>query len=101
MDSMFAYCEKFTSLDLSGFDTSSVKDVSGMFRNCDSLETLNLSGWDFSKATIDNPIYMSMMFYGCDKLKTIYIRGCSQITIGLIKSQLKDDHILDQVTIIT
>ena len=86
MDSMFAYQQKFTSLDLSGFDTSNVTDVSGMFRNCDSLETLNLSGWDFSKATINNPIYM---------------RGCSQVTINLIKSELKDEHLLDQVTIIT
>ena len=101
MSSMFAYQAKFTSLDLSGFDTSNVKDVSGMFRNCDRLETLNLSGWDFSKATSINPIYMAGMFIGDHSLKTIYMRGCSQITIGLIKSQLKDDHILDQVTIIT
>ena len=101
MDSMFAYQKNFTSLDLSGFDTSNVTDISGMFRNCDSLETLNLSGWDFSKATSINPIYMAGMFIGDHSLKTIYMRGCSQITIGLIKSQLKDDHILDQVTIIT
>ena len=101
MDSMFAYQKNLTSLDLSGFDTINVTDVSGMFRNCDSLETLNLSGWDFSKATISNPIYMEGMFIGDHSLKTIYMRGCSQITIGLIKSELKDDHILDQVTIIT
>ena len=101
MYGMFAYCKNLSSIDVSSFDTSNVKDVSGMFRNCDRLETLNLSGWDFSKATINNPIYMEGIFIGDHSLKTIYMRGCSQITIGLIKSELKDEYILDQVTIIT
>ena len=41
-------CDNVETLDLSGWKTSNVKNMSGMFANCKNLESLNLSGWDTS-----------------------------------------------------
>ena len=48
MSGMFAYCENLKSLNLSGWDTSKVEDLSLMFANCKNLESLDLSNWDTS-----------------------------------------------------
>jgi surface protein len=53
-------------LDLSAWDTSNIKDMSGMFYNCVSLEEVNISGWDFSN--IQETDYM---FYKCMSLDKI------------------------------
>ena len=67
-----------------------------MFSDCESLESLNLSNFDTSNVTD-----MRYMFDGCYKLRTIYMRNCSQTTIDKIKDALSEANILDQVTIIT
>ena len=41
MRSMFYYCNKLTSIDLSNFDTSKVDDMEWMFNNCSNLTSLN------------------------------------------------------------
>ena len=51
MYGMFYNCSNLTSLDLSGFDTSKVTDMSSMFSNCNNLTSLDLSGFDTSKVT--------------------------------------------------
>ena len=79
MNSMFAYCYALTSLDLSNLNTSNVAftvDRNGnkyggmnyMFYRCESLTSLDLSSFNTSKVT-----GMTDMFWGCEKLKTIYV----------------------------
>jgi len=58
MSAMFNQSRAFGDIDLSGWDTSSVTDMSYMFDSA-SFNTLNLSGWDTSNVTS-----MSSMFYG-------------------------------------
>ena len=58
------------SLDLSGWKTSGVKDMSEMFYNCKNLESLNVSGWDTSN--VEN---MSAMFFDCRSLKSLDLSG--------------------------
>ena len=48
------------SLDLSGWKTSNVKNMSWMFSFCKGLKSLDLSGWDTS-----NVEDMKEMFYQC------------------------------------
>ncbi len=58
---MFSY-SKLTNLDLSGWNTSNVTNMSYMFS--DSMFTdLDLSNWDTSKVT-----NMNRMFYYCNNL---------------------------------
>lgn len=56
-------------LDLSGWDTSSVTDMSGMFQYSD-ITGVNLSGWDTSSVTD-----LSRMFWGCDELVRVELPG--------------------------
>ena len=46
---MFASCSSLTSVNLSGINTSNVRDISAMFMGCDSLTTLDLSSFDTSR----------------------------------------------------
>ena len=67
---MFSYCRSLSSLDLSGFDTSSVTTMSFMFSGCSSLVSLDLSGFDTSSVTT-----MSSMFEGCSSLVSLDLSG--------------------------
>lgn len=90
----FYGCSGLTSLDLSKWKMDKVTSVPGMFNGCSSLETLDLSGWDLDKANwhdvSDNyGKTVRCMFYGCKKLKTIRMVGCSKATNDLVKRDLK------------
>lgn len=54
----FYGAKSLTSLDLSHFDTSKVKNMHGMFMDMESLQTINLSGFNTS-----NVEYMDRMFF--------------------------------------
>ena len=70
MSSMFGYCYFLKSLDVSRFDTSSVTDMSDMFASCDVLTSLDLSGFDTSNVTD-----MSNMFRHCSGLTSLDVSG--------------------------
>ena len=50
-EKMFLNCDSLISLDLSNFDTSSVKDMRSIFSGCNSLISINLSNFDTSSVT--------------------------------------------------
>ena len=56
------------TLDLSGWKTSNVKDMSWMFGGCKTLESLDLSGWDVS-----NVKTMNDMFACCENIEYLDI----------------------------
>lgn len=89
----FYGCSGLTSLDLSKWKMDKVTSVPGMFNGCSSLETLDLSGWNLDKANwhdvTDYGKEERCMFYGCKKLKTIRMVGCSKATKDLVKRDLK------------
>ena len=60
MSYMFYEFTMLESIDLSGWDTSNVENMYGMFSNCNNLKSLDLSGWDTSK--VGN---MGWMFSWC------------------------------------
>lgn len=66
MKFMFYYCSSLSSLDLSGFNTSNVIDMEYMFGDCFSLKSLDLSSFNTSSV-----IDMSQMFYDCNKLTAL------------------------------
>lgn len=68
MEGMF-YWSGLVSLDLSGLDTSSVTDMSGMFGSCRELKTLNIRNLDTACVTD-----MSGMFSDCRSLTKLDIR---------------------------
>lgn len=63
---MFRYCYDLTSIDMSGFDTSSATNISYMFESCQKLASLDLSNFDTS-----NVIYMPAVFRDCRALTSL------------------------------
>lgn len=57
---------KIPSLDLSGWNTSNIVNMSNTFYSCTTLSELNISTWNTSKVTS-----MSSMFYNCTSLKEL------------------------------
>lgn len=66
MSYMFMECFDLTELNLSNLDTSRVSDMRWMFNECYKLTTLDLSSFDTSKVK-----GMTGMFWGCTNLTTI------------------------------
>ncbi|WP_028519303.1 BspA family leucine-rich repeat surface protein [Ruminococcus flavefaciens] len=66
MNYMFYNSPALESLELSGWDTSKVEDMTGVFFDCKKLESLDLRGWDTSN--VEN---MSCMFEECNELRSL------------------------------
>ena len=66
MSKMFSWCNALESLDVTGFDTSKVTDMSYMFANCSGLKSLDVTGFDTSKVT-----NMKCMFNLCSELTSL------------------------------
>ena len=52
MNSMFAGCSSLQTLNLSNFNTSSVRDISYMFNDCTSLKYLIISNFNLDKTNM-------------------------------------------------
>ena len=63
---LFEGCWKYTTMDMTGFNTQYVTNMSQMFFLCYNVEHLDLSGWNF-----DNVSNMANMFDRCEKLESI------------------------------
>ena len=68
LEETFNLCQRLTSLDVSGFDTSNVTIFKGLFDGCFRLEALDVSGFDTSKATT-----FQSMFRQCTSLASLDI----------------------------
>ena len=69
MCDMFCDCNSITSLDLSNFDTSNVKEMYSMFYYCSNLTTIK--GVIDMKSCTD----YSLMFENCPKLSGVKIKN--------------------------
>jgi surface protein len=77
MVNMFYGCSSLTSIDLSHFDTSSIKYMASMFAGCSSLTSLDLSHFDTSKLED-----CSEMFSGCSALTSVDLRYFNSRHLG-------------------
>jgi len=75
--SVFAYCNKLTRLDLSNFVTNKVTDMSYMFEDCNSLTSLNMRNSVFDSVKTTSYIFM---FKNTPNLTTIYVKDSSAQT---------------------
>jgi surface protein len=63
-------CSNLTTLDVSGWDTSSVTNFNGFVFACSNLTTLDVSGWDTSSVT-----NFGAFASGCTNLTTVTVTG--------------------------
>ena len=66
MNNLFEGCSNLTSLDLSGFRTSNVTDMSNMFYGCKSLKYLDISNFYIHYST-----NLQMIFNNLNSLEII------------------------------
>ena len=85
MSYMFYCCARLESLNLSGWDTSSAKTMHGMFYHCESLESLDLSGWNISD--VDD---MSYMFSDCESLESLDLSGWDTHNVWDMDNMFRD-----------
>lgn len=75
---LFMGCASLKSLDLSGWDISSmptldqysISTIDSIFSGCTNLKSLNLSNWHFSE-----PVSLTHAFEGCSSLEEINLAG--------------------------
>lgn len=74
---VFTACVNIAKLDVLGWDTSKITSFSRAFAYCYSLKSLNVSGWDMSKAAV-----VSGIFTACSNL--------ADLTFGENFGKMKD-----------
>mgnify|MGYP000970920186 CR=1 FL=1 len=109
--SMFEECSKYTSFDLSNFDTSKVTDMGYMFYGCSSLTSLDLSSFNTSNVT-----YMRWMFKGCSSLTQLDLsnfdtskvtkmyemfNSCSKLTTIYVSNKWNVDNVTESEEMFT
>ena len=93
MNSTFESCSSLLSLNLSNFNTVSVKYINSMFAYCSSLTSLNLSNF-----ITQSVINMNLMFYGCNRLEYInlqlYNEFVNELSIDKILFSIPENIVL-------
>ena len=90
MSWMFTDCFALESLDMSGFNTSSLKNMSNMFNGCVNLKSIN--GLD--KLNTNNVENVSSIFLNCPNLNVLDL---SNFQLGLVDKSLPNrfDRLFD------
>ena len=82
---MFNICRSLTSLDLSNFNTSKVTKMNDMFCSCYSLTSLDLSNFNTSNVTD-----MSRMFYNCTELTSLNVSNFDTSNVTTMNSMFSN-----------
>ena len=89
---MFYNCSKVTTLNLSGFYTVNVEDMSYMFGNCFKVNNLNFSS--FNTINVTN---MKYMFYQCLALTSLDISSFNTLNVTDMTSMFSNDIKLTKI----
>ena len=94
MSNMFYYCTSLESLDLKHFDVKSVKNMSNMFCGCSNLISLDLLGWITSNVTS-----MDGMFDGCSSLGDLNLSSFDTSRVASTQSMFSNCSNLISITL--
>lgn len=95
---MFMNCYNLETVDLSGFDTSTVTDMSNMFDMSDG-EYSRLTDLDLSKLNTSNVTDMRQMFSGCTALRSLYMDNWDTRNVTDMREMFTDCESLDSLYI--
>jgi len=94
MHDLFHSCRSLTSLDVSNFDTSNVKNMGYMFVSCYRLTSLDVSNWDVSKVTD-----MNNLFYDCNKLTSLDVSNWDTSSATVMGGMFRDCNALTSLDV--
>jgi surface protein len=92
MSNLFSGCKKLVALNIINFNTSSVTNMDSMFKECYSLASLNLSNFDTSLVT-----NMRYMFFSCSKLTSLNLSNFSTKSLKIIDYIFYDCKYLEYI----
>lgn len=82
---VLADCDTASSLDVSKWDTSGIRDMSYLFKNCAFVQLLNLLGFDTSSVET-----RAGMFSGCTRLLSLDLRSFDTNMLGDTSEMFRD-----------
>lgn len=91
---MFYECSSLTSLDLSGWNTSSLNNIVSFLSGCSSLTSLNISNLNVS-----NVEDMALAFSNCSSLTSLDLTGWSTSKVKKFDSMFSGGTMLTSVAI--
>ena len=94
MSKMFNSCYFLKSLDVSGFNTSKVTNMSNMFNSCWEIKSLDVSGFNTSKVT-----NMSYMFNGCSSLTSLDLSNWNTASVTNMSRMFNGCNKLSNLTL--
>lgn len=89
----FEYCV-FEEINVSKWDLTKAKELSGMFYGCSNLKKIDVSNWDVSG--VEN---MAFMFDGCSELKSIDVKNWNTKNLKVTKYMFYKCEKLQQIDI--
>lgn len=93
MNGLFKNCHSVTSIDVTGWNTASVTDMSNLFNTSSLLtEIKGLQGLDLSSVTT-----ISSMFYYCSKITSIDVAGWNTGSISNMGSLFEYCSVLTEI----
>lgn len=90
----FSGCWQLATLDVAGFDTTALTNMSLMFYGCESLRTLDLS--TFNTAAVTN---MQWMFSNCVNLNTLNLSSFDSRKVTSAAGMFEDCNAIRQITL--
>lgn len=93
---LFANCTHLADIDVSGFDTSNVKNMESMFFTCTALTTLDVRGFDTSNVT-----NMRSMFMKCTALTTVDVSSFNTSNVTAMENMFTECRALTQLDVHT
>lgn len=94
MTNMFTNCTKLTSLNISSFNTSNVIGMGGMFEKCENLISIDVSSFDTSKVTD-----MASMFYRCKSIESLNLSSFDTSNVIDMNSMFDSCYNLEELNI--
>ena len=91
---MFMFWSSLKKLDLSGFNTAKVTEMTAMFYGCSSLESITF-GESFNT---DHVTYMGLMFRDCSSLTSLDLSVFNTASVTDIRYMFRDCNALKSIT---
>ena len=86
MESMFAFCDNLKNIDLSSLDTTNVEKMDGMFFFCKSLEKIKIKNLGNKETSLNN------IFYECSNLRGLDLSSIDENDNFDFKKLLKETN---------
>ena len=92
MSSMFRDCSELASMDMSGWDVTSLSNANYLFYGCSSLQSIDLTGWSTACVMNNNTFHLcgnlTSLKWGPNWKSPTRLDACNNLTSECLKDLL-------------